>query len=155
MTRLAACGLVAFALVLGACGRNELSPEEQVRAMITAAELEAQAKDLVALKARIAPDYSDRFGRDRAELLGFLRLHFLRNERIHLLVRVAEIEVDPKGRARAHVLVGTAGRPIPALEALADAAADLLWVDLEFALREGQWTVTSADWQRARLEDLL
>lgn len=146
--------------VLGAalapgCGGPERSPEEQIRATIAAAEQDARNHDLAALSARIAEDYADRLGRDKRELVSLLRLHFLRNERIHLLVRVEAVEVDPKGRARARALVATAGRPIPALDALADVSADLLWVDLTLARREDAWAVTSAGWQRARLEDLL
>jgi hypothetical protein len=52
-------------------------------------------------------------------------------------------------------LVATAGRPIPGLEALAELEAELLWLDLGLARRDGEWAVTSARWERARLEDLL
>jgi hypothetical protein len=137
------------------CGGPALPPEEQIRATLVAAERDAQTHDLAALLALIAPDYADTQGRDKAALASLLRFHFLRNPRIHLLVRVREIEVDAPGRARVEALVATAGRPIPLLEALAETNADLLWVDLELARRDDAWAVTGARWERARLEDLL
>lgn len=145
---------LAFAAASG-CGGPPPSPEEEIRQMIAEAEEHASARDLPALRERIAEDYQDAYGRDRAEVVSIVRFHFLRNQVVHLLVRVREIEVDPKGRARVRALVATAGRPIPALEALADGGADLLWMDFEVARRDGEWAVTSAAWERARLEDLL
>jgi len=154
LRRLAA--LVALALAaVPACGGPPPTPEEEVRAALAAAEAAVRAHDLAALKEHIASDYRDAAGRDEAELGSLLTVHFLRNSRIHLLVRVRSLEVEAPGRATVEALVATAGRPIPGLEALADLEADLLWLDLGLARRDGEWAVTSARWERARLEDLL
>ncbi|HKJ25838.1 MAG TPA: hypothetical protein VKB65_13510 [Myxococcota bacterium] len=151
---LAAALLAAAALGAG-CRGEAPTPEEEVRATIAAAERAVAEHDLPALKRLIAADYRDVAGRDRAALESLLTVHFLRNSRIHVLVRIRELTVDPKGRASVEALVATAGRPIPALDALARVDADLLWVDLGLARRGGGWAVTHADWERARLEDLL
>jgi hypothetical protein len=136
------------------CG-PETTPAEEVRATLAAAEQAAREHDLPALKRLIADDYGDEAGRTKADLESILTVHFLRNPRIHVLVRIRELEIDPKGRAAVEALVATAGRPIPALEALAGVEADLHWVDLGLARRDGEWAVTHAIWERARLEDLL
>jgi len=148
---------LAAALWLAAgCGGPEPTPEQQVRAAIADAERAATEHDFGALRDRIAADYRDAAGRDKAGLESILRIHFLRNQRIHLLVRVRELAVDVEaGTATVEALVATAGRPIAGLEGLATLDADLLWVDLGLARREDAWRVTRASWERARLEDLL
>jgi len=137
------------------CRGEPPTPEPEVRATIAAAERAVAEHDLPALKRRIAADYADAAGRDRAALESLLTLHFLRNSRIHVLVRIRELTVVPKGRAEVEALVATAGRPIPALAALAGLDADLSWVDLGLARRDGEWAVTHATWERARLDELL
>jgi hypothetical protein len=150
-----AVALVALGVAGPGCAGDPLTPEEEVRATIAAAERAVAEHDLPALKRRIAADYADAAGRDKAGLESVLTVHFLRNSRIHVLVRIRELVVDPKGRAEVEALVATAGRPLPDLEALAAVDADLVWVDLGLARREGEWAVTHATWERARLEDLL
>jgi len=145
---------LALAIVPG-CGGAATTPEEEVRAVLASAEAAVDAHDLRALKDLVAPDYHDAAGRDKAALESILTFHFLRNSSLHVLVRVRELEVDPKGSAQVEAIVATAGSPISGLEALADLDADLLWVDLGLARREGEWAVTHATWERARLEDLL
>jgi hypothetical protein len=148
--------LAALALSGGAaCGGPPPTPEEEVRATLAAAEAAVRAHDLGALKDLVASDYRDAAGRDKAELGSLLTAHFLRNSSIHLLVRVKSLEVQAPGRATVEALLATAGRPIPGLEALAELDAELLWLDLGLARRDGEWAVTSARWERARLEDLL
>jgi len=134
------------------CRGEPPTPEPEVHATIAAAERAVAEHDLPALKRRIAADYADAAGRDRAALESLPTLHFLRNSRIHVLVRIREVTVVPKGRAEVEALVATAGRPIPALTGL---DADLSWVDLGLARRDGEWAVPHATWERARLEDLL
>jgi len=153
--RALAAALLAAAAAGAGCRRDAKTPEEQVRATIAVAERAVTEHDLPALKRLIAADYRDRAGRDKAALESLLTVHFLRNSRIHVLVRIRELTVDPKGSASVEALVATAGQPIPGLEALAHVDADLLWVDLGLARRGGEWAVTHADWERARLEDLL
>jgi hypothetical protein len=149
--------LLALAVAAGAdagCGPRP-TPAEEIRATLAAAEQAVREHDLRALKDRIADDYRDAAGRSKADLESILTVHFLRNPRIHVLVRIRDLTIDAKGRATVEALVATAGRPLPALEALAGVQADLHWVDLGLARRDGEWAVTQATWERARLEDLL
>ncbi len=152
--RPAGLGLAAAALATG-CGGAPATPEAEVRATLAAAEAAVADHDLPVLKEMVAPDYADAAGRDEAALESLLTLHFLQNARIHLLVRIRQLEFGPADRARVEALVATAGRPIPHLQALAEIRADLLWVDLDLVRREGRWAVIRARWERARLEDLL
>jgi len=150
----ASAALLALAVAGAGCDPPR-TPEEEARATTAAAEQAAREHDVAALKGMVAADYRDAAGRDAAELRSILTLHFLRNRRVHVLVRIREITIDPKGRAEVEALLATAGRPLPGLEALASVDADLLWLDLGLARREGEWRVTHATWERARLEDLL
>jgi len=151
----AAAAAAALALAMAACGGEPPSPEAEIRATLEATQQAVREHRVGALKDLLAPDYADAAGRDRAALEAILTYHFLHNARIHVLVRVRSVEVPEPDRGRVEALVATAGRPLPGLEALADVDADLLWMDLGLARRDGDWQVTRAAWERASLEDLL
>ncbi|MGD8309733.1 MAG: hypothetical protein PVG98_09835 [Chromatiales bacterium] len=147
----AAAGILGLAVALApGCGGPVPSAEEEIRALIGEAELAAEDRDLSALGEMVSPAYRDAARRDRRELVRLAALYLLRNESIHLLVRVRDIRVDPAGRGEAELYLAAAGRPISDLEALVPLRADLYRVDL--VLRRGEddaWQVTGARWERA------
>ncbi len=84
--------------------------------------------------------------------------HFLRNDAVHLLVRVHEVGFPESGGATLRASVAMAGRPIPALsdltpDALLDVRADLHRFDLRLEEEEGEWRVVHAAWRRATPAD--
>ncbi len=131
------------------------TPEEAVRAAVAEAEEAVRRHDLAVVKDLIATDYADSHGRDRQALVALLTHHFLRNQTIHVLVRIRSVEVADEATARVDAFVATAGQPIPGLGALAEMDADLLHVDADWVRRDGVWQVRSAIWKRASVQDLL
>jgi hypothetical protein len=124
-------GFVAVILLAG-CGARS-SDETQVRELIDAVELAAEARDAGDVVAHVTTEYSDSNGFDRSELERFLRVYFLGNPRIELLVRIETLEfpVDGLGKARIHL------NAIP--------SGDSVSLDVEFRREGDDWRVARAD----------
>lgn len=140
---LAACA----AIWLGACGGDDL-PETQVRAVIAEAERAAEARDASALFDLIALDYRDGRGNGVEEIRRYVRGYLIAHQSIHMLTRVAEVELPATNLARVRATVGMLGReagPEPSW----DLAADIYEFDITLAREDGDWRVTRADWRRA------
>lgn len=124
--------LCVAAIFLAACGSRS-SDEEQVRALLEAAETAAEERDASDVLAVIAPDYSDSQGFDRAELQNFLRAYFLANPRVEILMTVQDLEFPVEGLGRARI--GLTSLP----------AGDRATLQLEFRKEGGDWLVARAD----------
>src|SRR5689334_17246354 len=103
--------LLLLALLLAPACKRPLTPEQQVRAAIAAAEKAAEEKDLKRLGELISERYTDGEN-DRALVMGLVRLQFLRFPSIHLLVRVASVTFPQPDEAQAVAFVAMAGLPI-------------------------------------------
>lgn len=147
-------GLLPAALPLACASKG--SPEARVRAFVAGAETAAEARDLAAIKDMVAEGYRDDAGRNRRGLMAILGVHFMSNESIHLLTRVAQVRFPEEGGAEATVFVAMAGTPIPGAEELRRIRADLYRFDvlLEEAAG-GRWRLASAQWRRASPADFL
>jgi hypothetical protein len=152
--RLAALGLAA-ALLLGGCRGAPDGPDAQVRALVRDAVAAAERKDVGALRAMVSERYADDQGQDKRAIEALLRLHFLRNQSVHLYARVRSVTLAPPDRAQASVLVAMAGVPISSGEQLPGLRADLHRFELELAREDGTWRVQRAAWQRAEAGEFL
>ena len=97
----------------------------------------------------------DAKGNDRDAIVGVLTYHFLRNRTIHLLTRVAELQVGDDAVAGVTVYVAMAGRPIPGSEALAGLRANLYRFEFTLEEEEAGWRLTRATWRPAEPKDFL
>jgi len=149
---LAARVVVALATLL-ACSGDSTTPEEQVRTALAAIEAAAEARDVGELKEHVSEAYADARGQDKRAVSGLAAFHFMRNQSVHLLTLVRDVELPTPGEARATALVAMAGRPIPGPEALAGLRADLYRFELELREEDGAWRVTGADWAPAAAEE--
>ena len=104
----------AVVLALAACSRQP-SPEAEIRELIERAATAAEARDVRDLRAMIADDYADERGLDRKAVENLLRLHVLRQQSIHLFVRVRGIEFPEPDRALASIAVAMVCRNLCAL----------------------------------------
>lgn len=146
--------LVAMLAVAGCRGEPD-SPEAQVRAVIARAAAATEKKDIGALRDMVSDRYSDPHGQDKRAVEALLRLHFLRNESVHLYTRVQSVTVPQPDRAQASVLVAMAGVPISSEVELPALRADLHRFDLDFALEDDSWRVQRAAWSRAEPGELV
>ncbi len=142
---------VLFAL---GCSGTEAGPEERIREVLAAVEHAAEVGDVSEIKRHVAEAYADDRGNDRRAIVRYVQFHLLRNERRHLLTRIASLEVAGPAQAHAVVHAGLLGRPAENLEELSAMRADLYTFDFDFVLESGAWRVARADWKRAAPTDL-
>ena len=149
--------LVLLTMVpLASCSADRGTPEDQVRSLLAAAEQAAEAKDLPALRDMISWEYGDSQGNDREAAVAVVRYHFLRNDAVHLLTRIGDMEFTGPGRAEVSLLVAMAGEPIPTEAEIVPLRADLFRFSLTLtAGDDGKWRLVAAAWGRARPADFL
>lgn len=143
-----------FLFALQGCDSEPQTPEERIRRLISVAEDGAEQRDAGALLDLLADDYRDRRGNDKDKLATLLRLYFFRNQSIHLLTKIENIEFPYQDFARARVIVAMAGQPIANTPA-ALPRASIYRFDLELTLQGGEWRVTGVEWDRASSGDFL
>jgi hypothetical protein len=139
--------LLAGCLLLASCA-DEMSPEDRVRATVTAAEEAAEERDLSKVMELVADSYSDDRGRDKASIRGLMHGYFLLNQSVHLLVSVDSIEFPANDVANAQVTVGMLGNQSQDDWAL---AAEVHEFDVRFRLVDDEWRLQGA--RRARRGD--
>lgn len=139
--------LVLSALALAACG-GDISPEEEVRAVVAEAEMAAEARDTSALFDLVADDYRDGRGNGAAEIRRYVYGYLVAHQSVHLLVRIDELELVATDLARLSATVAMVGREAEGASAW-DLAADIHELDVTLAREDGEWRVTRADWRAA------
>jgi hypothetical protein len=147
--------LLSVAAFTGACSSERDSPEAQVRALLAQGEAAAEKKETAALRQMISEKYSDSQGRDKKAVDAVLRYYFLRNQSIHLLTRIRQIDFPQPDLAQADVMVAMAGQPISGAEELERLRADLHRFEISLARENGEWKVMRAEWRRAEFADFL
>jgi hypothetical protein len=135
-----------FAVLAAGCGASD--PEAEIRALLTAAEEAAEARDVGFFGDVLGDGYRDARGNDREETLRMLRGLFIANQRIEIVSRVDEIAIEGGDAARAVVHAGMVGRRANA--GLIDGLdADLYRFELELVNSGGNWQIIGADFKRA------
>ena len=146
----------AFCLpLLVSCSPAEDSPETQVRTLLKRGETATEKKQTGVLRQMISEKYSDSQGQDKRAIEAILRYYFLRNESIHLLMRIQSITFPRPAQAQAIVLVAMAGQPISGAQELERLRADLHRFEITLASENREWKVIRAEWRRAELADFL
>ena len=140
--------LLAGSLCLGGCGKAE-APEAQVRALLAAGEVAAEARDLSGVLEHVSEDYRDARGGGRDELRQYLRGYFVMHQSVHLLTRIESVEFPYRDYARVRLTLGTLGREAAGATAF-DVAADVHDVVLELQLEDDGWRVVRAAWESGR-----
>jgi hypothetical protein len=121
-------------IFLAACGAKS-SDDEQVRALITAVEEAAEARDTSDVLEHVADSYSDSAGLDKPQLQNFLRGYFLAHPKLELFVTVESLEFPVDGLAQAVVTIATVEFTDP----------DMQRLKVEFRRSDGEWQVVRAD----------
>lgn len=137
---LSIAGIGAAGVLLAGCG-DAGSPEERVRATVTAAEEAAESRDLSAVMDLVADSYADERGQDKASIRGLMHGYFLLNQSVHLLVSVDDIEFPAADVANAQVTVGMVGNQSQDDWAL---AAEVHEFDVRLRLVDDEWKLQSA-----------
>jgi len=150
-------GLLGLALILllPGCRGERTNPEAEVRALINGAVMAAENKNMGTLRGLISELYADDQGQDMRAIEGLLRLHFLRNQTLHLHAHIQSVTLPQPDRAQATVLVAMAGTPIASAQDLPALRADLHRFVIDFVREEKAWRVRRAAWQRVELGEFL
>jgi hypothetical protein len=145
--------IIALVVVLGACAEPD-TPEEQVRALMSAVQTAANESDVGTLRSFVAATYRDSRGNTKDEIDRMIGLQILRG-RPYVLLRVQDLTVDDATHAEIHVLAGMARVPVGGFDELRKAAADIYVFNLTLLDEgKGKWRVTSAQWRFAGPDDL-
>lgn len=132
--------LLAGCLLMASCA-DDTSPEDRVRATVTAAEEATEARDLSQVMDLVADSYSDERGQDKSSIRGLMHGFFLLNQSVHLLVSVDDIEFPAEDVANAQVTVGMLGNQSRDDWAL---AAEVHEFDVRLRLVGDEWKLQSA-----------
>jgi hypothetical protein len=142
-----AWGIASLLAVLASgCGASD--PEAEIRALLAAAQVAAEARDVGFFSDALGDSYRDSRGNDREEVLRMLRGYFIANQHIEIVSRVDAIAIEGGDAARAVVHAGMVGRRADAT--LIDGLdADLYRFELELVNDGENWKVIGADFKRA------
>ncbi len=149
-------------LTLAACGTTD--PTGAIRARLADAQRAAEARNTGFFRDLLASSYRDNRGNDRAAAIQLVRGFFLANQKIEIVSRVDEVELEGADRqggecraaqercladaARAVVHAGLVGQRAGAA-ALGGLHGDLYRFELELVNESGEWRIIGAKWQRA------
>ncbi len=136
--------LLVLAALLAGCGAEPAPPEEALRAWLAQAEQAAEARDLDALLELVSDDYSDARGYDRDDVARRLRLLFLRQKSVGLLVDVDELSVFRDSAAEVLLTVAMAATN----DALLGFSADAWRFEFELRREGGDWRLLAARYGR-------
>ncbi len=143
-----AIAVVSLVSVLASSGCSDPeSPEQQIRSLISSAEVAAQDKQLGDLKDLVSDRYTDGRGNGKQQIVQMLRVYLLRHQSVHLYVHVESVEFPVPELASVNLVVGMAGRGVPEGSDWR-IKADLYDIKLELERDDDIWRVIAADWQR-------
>ncbi len=147
--------VLAVLLLLVACGGEE-TLEDRVRRFIDEVADTAEDRDWRALGDFVADDYRDDRGLDKPQLVAVGVRYILANQRIFVLERVAVVEAQGPGSARARVYAAIAGRPMSGPQDLLRVTADIYRFDLDLhADADEVLRVHRLDWRAVGPQEFL
>jgi hypothetical protein len=146
-----ALGLVLATCTALAAGCSSSDPESEIRALLTAAEQAAEARDTGFFRAVIGSAYRDSRGNDRDQTVNLLRGLFVANQKIEIVSRIDSVELQGADAARAVLHAGMVGQRAGA-SMLGGLDADLYRFELELVNDDGDWQIIGATIERARGE---
>lgn len=133
--------LLASALLVG-CGSRAVGPEEALRQWIADAEAAAEDLDHRAILAMVSQNYADARGNDRDSIDKLLRLYFLRQKSVELVMKIDELTVIDDSAGEILVTAAGIGTTTRALGVNADAYQ----FSLELEKDNDEWMLIGAQW---------
>jgi hypothetical protein len=148
------CLLTLLCVVAVGCTEEEpVSPEDQIRAVITRAERDAEEQHLEGLRDLISDEYAGPRGENKGALLTLMQYYLARHRAIEMLTRVETITFDTPSQARASILVIMGG--VASTEDLSRLRGDVYRITCSLADEgDGAWKITRAAWERALADDI-
>jgi hypothetical protein len=135
--------LLVGCLALAAC--SSADPDEELRALIAAAEAAAEARDTGHFRSLLSDDYVDASGRRKQQLIDMIRGYFFVNSSVEVVNRIEEVTLAGDDAAEIVLQSGMLGR---GGGGLLDLDGKLYRIELELVRESGDWTIIGADWER-------
>ena len=140
--------------IFTACSPSE-GPEAKLRALVSKAELAAEARDVGDFLGLVSSNFTGEGGLNKDGLGRALRAYFIVNQRVSVLTRIHEVRLEGQDLAHVEVTFAAARRPIEAGADLSEVRADIYRAELDLQLEDGEWRVIHARWQRGTPGDFL
>lgn len=146
---LRAAGLVLW-FTLTACGGDQVSAEDRVRALIGLMEESVETGSIRQAADLLDTRYTDPLHGNKAAAMRTLFGITRRHRGIHLFTLIREVELTPtQEAANAIVYVAMTGVPVESMQALISLKADLYRFELGLVEKDGEWLILSSRWERA------
>jgi len=138
--RLINVSMICASLV--ACGAPASEPEEALRQWVADAEAAAEDRDRRGLVAMVSENYADGRGNNRDAVNNLLRLYFLRQKSVVLVMKIDELTVIDETAAQLLVTAAGVGTTTRAL----GVNADSYQFSLELEKSDDEWMLIGARW---------
>ncbi len=146
--------VVIIALALWSSGGDEEGPEAQIRAALDRAVAAVEARDQGVIMEIVSENFrSGELDRRRVSQLLFLQLRQTEWRRVFLSDTAIELRGDTLARVTTAAVL--AGGDAETIEQVAPTRASVYRFDFDFVLEDGDWRITTAQYRRAGLEELL
>lgn len=143
------CSLFA----LSACTDDKLSREDEIRQFIKQGVEQAEKRSVSGVADMVNERYRDPKGLNKAQVKSMLRLYFLRHKNIYLFTKIDDILFHAENEATVKLHVAMAGSVISDVTALSSLRAQIYKFELQL-VKEDEWRLLSAKWQRANISDI-
>ena len=144
---------LSIALLLNACSDDELTPEDEIKQFIESGIEAAENRSSDDLAELVDEKYRDGRGLDKKQLSNLARLYFFKHKSIYLFSKINTIEFPTENNAQVTLHVAMAGSVISDVNALTSLRAEIFKFDLEL-IKQDEWLLQSAQWQRASMGDM-
>ena len=135
--------LLVCCFAFAAC--SSADPDEEIAALIAAAEAAAEARDTGHFRSLISDDYVDANGRRKQQLIDMIRGYFFVNSSVEVVNRIEEVTLAGDDAAEVVLQSGLLGQ---GSGGLLDLDGKLYRIELELVRESGDWTIIGADWER-------
>ena len=134
--------IAACSLFISGCSDNSEGAEAELRRWVAEGQSLVEEKERRKLLQRISPGYTGSMGYSRDDLNKVLRVLFLRQNSIALLVSIEDVRIFGDSAAEIDLKVGMAGTN----DGLLGFSADAYRFELELQKQGDDWMLISAYW---------
>lgn len=139
--------LSVFALLVGCADNRQNTPEERVKAVLTAVEEAIESRSLSDIMAHVSEAYQDHEGHDKNVIKRLMQLQLVRNQNINIFTRIHSLSVADN-LATVELSAAMAARDVDLSQESNRLKADTHRFSLVLANEDTHWRLVSASWQR-------
>lgn len=140
--------LLFVSLLISACGKPDTqSPEQQVKAVLSAIEEGVEARSLSSVLDNVSETYTDHQGNDKKAVARLVQFQILRNQNINIFTLINSIEAT-QNQASVEISAAIAATGIDLSIESNRLRADAYRFSILLEKQANEWLVQSASWQR-------